>query len=904
MFLVLICMFGEFVLGLAVVHNVSVNDVSVSTEIIKGEINLTIVDENYEARITSNDNDEIILAEFLELNGVDFDCSTHGCFKDYGIGEDIAGKNFSVPASGKKTIGFVLYGNNVELTGLSFNIESDFDESYRVPLKIEFFEKKLWEFKEFSDTFLPKDWGCYDKVEREEGPQIGDNLYCESISISDSGELRVGADVIISNGETSDLTMSVFSEGGFGIPKTCTFSPGLEEKYCEIEGPFYADTYDVCVNSDETTDYHIYQEDDGENCGFVRSSSTGSIKDYAIFVQSQRYANSDELNPIEFNSDDINDDLLVIGDNLIGGDRYSRDCSGGCILPLSFSGVSQNISISNLKLEHEEGLEIVPDEDNIHDLTIGAVMVNFSGVLDLGLLGFSASKSMEYIVSLGSQELFNKTTEILMVPEIFSVMPLNPPAGVPIRFYARVNFSGNNSLSYKWDFGDGDVVITSEPNVLHSYADLDNYTLNLEVGAGLGLVSARNFSIEAISPRTAVDVNLVSKRSTLDGIMESFDGFTFWYKDALSNIANTSFFSDELDKLEVLRDNASDDQDFVDIAEHLYALNVPAMINIRDAHSPHLITQVEDIDVEVAVLAGGEEGELNNAYYMQPILAWQNKNIDASFSRSENLISLWNGDNNGALNVYSFNVSSDSTEESYFIINMPLSELSFREDVGAKESGESTVIVLNGKEDISFEFYYENDDAILFFVSPKLTSIILEDVIDTSCNYNLVCEKEYGENSINCRSDCKPKLEGIIYVLLGLMVMLIIYTILQVWYKHKYERYLFKDDRQMYNLLMYVTNARAQEMKDSRIAAVLRERGWASERVSYIVKKSRGKRTGLIEIIPIEKVAAFFRNRKARNVQAAKVVAKGPLPVGANIATGNRQQTRRNINKSRPQRKV
>ena len=97
-------------------------------------------------------------------------------------------------------------------------------------------------------------------------------------------------------------------------------------------------------------------------------------------------------------------------------------------------------------------------------------------------------------------------------------------------------------------------------------------------------------------------------------------------------------------------------------------------------------------------------------------------------------------------------------------------------------------------------------------------------------------------------------------------------------------------------------------MKDSRIAAVLRGRGWASERVSYIIKKSRGKRTGLVEIIPIEKVAAFLRNRKARNVQAAKVVAKGPLPVGAhdssNIATGNRRQMRRNINKSKSQRKI
>jgi hypothetical protein len=95
----------------------------------------------------------------------------------------------------------------------------------------------------------------------------------------------------------------------------------------------------------------------------------------------------------------------------------------------------------------------------------------------------------------------------------------------------------------------------------------------------------------------------------------------------------------------------------------------------------------------------------------------------------------------------------------------------------------------------------------------------------------------------------------------------------------------------MYNLLMYVTNARARGMGDDRIAAELRKQGWSSERVAYIIKKSRGQRTGLYEIIPFGKVSAFFRNRKAAKVEAAKV------------ATGAQQQRGRNINKSGFQRR-
>ena len=907
--LVLLCMFGEFALGAVTVHDVNVSNISLPSEIIKGEINLTISEADYDAKIESNNDDEIGLIDFLEFNSADFGCSPSGCMNGYEPLGNIAGETFSVPSSGEKTIGFVLYGDSVVLTGLSFSIESDFDESYRMPLIIKFFEEELWKFNEFSTTFLPKDWGCYDKVSRTTGDRrIGDSLYCELINIPNSGGLRVGADVSISNDETSDLTMSVYSEnsvgGTFG---TCDFNPSLGEEGCFINEDSSVGDYYVCISAAGDTDYYIYEESVGENCGFVGpSSQTESVKDYGIFVQSLKYADSSWLEWNEFNNGDLNEELLDIANEIIEG-RYDKDCSEGCVLPLVFSGVSQNVSISDIALAYKEGGELGDDEDCIYELNVSSVMINFDGVLDLEMLGFSVSKSMDYIVKLGGEELFGKVMEILLVPEIFSVSPLNPPAGVPIQFYAKVNFNDNSSLSYKWDFGDGKVVTTSEPSISHSYANLGNYTLNLEVGAGLGLTSKRSFEIEAISPRAAVDINLVSKRNALNKINSSFSNFTFWYKDALLNIVNATFFYDELDRLDEAKESAASDQNFVDIAKYLYTLNIPTRINIEDYHSSYLITEAEDVNVEAVVIAGGDESEVDSTYYREPILVWQNENIDVSFDKKEFLISLWNGDSNGVFNAYNFDISSRSNEESYFIINMPLSELFFKNDVGAKEAGDATVIVLGSEEDVSFEFYYENEEAISFFISPKLGSILLESAIDTSCNYNLVCEEEYGENSINCRSDCKPVTEAVIYVFLALVFVLIIYTILQVWYKHKYEKYLFKDGRQMYNLLMYVTNARAQGKKDSRIAVILRKRGWSSERVNYIIRKSRGRRTGLVEIIPIEKIAAFSRNRKARNVQAAKVVAKGPLPVGAynkNIITKNRQQMRRKINKSRFQRRV
>jgi len=232
--------------------------------------------------------------------------------------------------------------------------------------------------------------------------------------------------------------------------------------------------------------------------------------------------------------------------------------------------------------------------------------------------------------------------------------------------------------------------------------------------------------------------------------------------------------------------------------------------------------------------------------------------------------------------TYSFDVKMKDNREAYFVINKPFSELYFKESVGARKAGNATVIILPAGSDTSFEFYYESAEPTTFFVSPKLSFIVIKEDIDISCNYNFVCEEEYGEDSNTCRSDCKPIKGAIVYMILSLLFVFVFYIVLQVWYKHRYENYLFKDKRQLYNLLMYVTNARARGMKDDRISAELRSQGWSSERVNYIIKKSTGQRTGLYEIIPFGKVAAYFRNRAAKK----------------KFATGAQQQMRRNINKS------
>ena len=99
--------------------------------------------------------------------------------------------------------------------------------------------------------------------------------------------------------------------------------------------------------------------------------------------------------------------------------------------------------------------------------------------------------------------------------------------------------------------------------------------------------------------------------------------------------------------------------------------------------------------------------------------------------------------------MYSFEVVSRSDSESYFVINKPFSELYFNENVGARKAGDATSIILGAGEEKTFEFYYKDGSRGSFFVSPRLSSLVTEADIDTSCNFNEICEESLGENPDN-----------------------------------------------------------------------------------------------------------------------------------------------------------
>ena len=879
MFLVLVCVLVGVVSASVEVHNYSIEKEYALRDLIKGEINLTIVDEEFGSYVTSNNDDVIGLGDFLDKNWADYYCSPLDCSDGYEVLESGDEMTFFVPVSDVVYGGFVLNGENVEVTGISFDISSDFVVSSVLPIEIDFFEGSEWEWGEFSsDEFSLDNWGCYNHLIPVVGPPIRKSIYCEMITVSDTNALYVGA--VVDEGDTVDLKMSIYPELGGNDLGNCLFNPGTDEG-CVIEAGldeiFSGGDYQVCVSkpdSLDSTNYNLFQESEGEICGFVYSMGPGTgSSDYGIFAREAKYTGSEN-----FGSGDFDFASLVSAADSLVESKYGRNCSDSCVLPFVISGISQNVVVSNVVVDYfNNGIDAYVEESS--SLNVLPATVGFSGVLDLEMLGFNVTGGMLYRLLLGDVELLEEEIDIFPVPIVISVSPLNPPAGVPVEFRALVQFDTNGSLSYIWDFGDeSSPVSTNGPSVVHTYGELGNYSMSVEVSAGGNMTSERVFSIEAISPEVAVSETLYIKRKNLDGVISVLGGLPSWYSGILSGIIDVVFLDSELDRLDDARNATSGAGDYISIAEDLYALDVPVGLVFDSYSAPDLLTDMGDIDAGIIAEVGGA-GSGSDEDYKNPIFVWQNTYINAGVSSRAFAVLKDNGEKEIIFNVYDIDISSSGVESSYFVINKDRDDLFFKESVGESRVGEATVIDLGSGDSKSVSFYYEGSDGVSFFVSPKLSSLVIDSDIDASCNFNFICEE--GEDYKSCRSDCKPIGWAIFYGVLVLIGFLFVWGLLQFWYKRMYEGHLFKDRRQLYNLLMYVTNAGARGVGDLRMRSELRSKGWSRERVDYVLKKFRGKRVGMFEILPIGKIAAWWRNWRARR-----------------SVTKDQQQIRRNINKS------
>ncbi|PIN93768.1 hypothetical protein COU54_01915 [Candidatus Pacearchaeota archaeon CG10_big_fil_rev_8_21_14_0_10_31_24] len=812
---------------------------------VEGSIDLLIENELYDNLLTSNFEGGIKLIDLLKVNNLnqykDYNCTTQNCMPAYSR-DGASIENFGL--EDEKVVGFEIDGSNIEINSIDFYVESDIGSSCGEQIKIEPFgnnDSTLYNTEYNSRLYecSLKDSGCFSyslNSDKYKTVTIGVNSYCNQIVLNPAPSYKFGIVTEVKD-NSSKLNMNLFNSelDKLGECELNIDGIGRVESECIInQSIINREKYFVCVSNEESNDnYEMRFENEGNVCGgaSVGKTNTG---DYEIIAVPVRYSSLDNLSVSKAFSEIYNEDLSAEADSYIAR-VYDRDCSDSCVIPFLFSGDSQNIKLKNISMKYSfEGTQIT--EKKMYSLSElkPKIRSELPVKLDLSNAHFKIpidSQEKELKLELGGKTIERIPIEIEKGFS-FNLVPNVVSLGVDTLFFLT---SSDNITSSKWDFGDGIKKDSLDYTSRHRYTKLDDYIVKVTAmnNKKVSITKEFNISIDAVDS---------SARRLLDEAKESIDKFKLEVnklssdslKNNINSLENISEISKKIEILESKYSKAQNDSEYVAIIDELISLNIPKGLSKTSSGTLPFSVGFSSIDLSYmekiseydVPVDKTDEVELN-------LIDWNRKNFKTetyfevySVLTSENKLEP-------IITSYRIKLNPEKTLDSgnYLIIDYPLENLytsgEFKEISTDSVSG--SAVLIDGKSEIVFNIkgnVFPND--LGMYLSPDLQNFVIEYPMFNPAKLPLGLAIFWG-----------------FLIVVGFFST---YIILQEWYKKHYEKYLFGNPDDLYNIITFIHNSRNSGISDGESRKKLKEMDWHGEQINFVYKKLDGQRTGMFEI--------------------------------------------------------
>lgn len=853
--------------------NISFDSNQLNGEFLSGSFALSLLDAPTDL-IFYSELGQITLEQLLINDGKTVGCENTNCSGLYTVidsGSSLL-KTTAIPSG--VSYGLLFKGEGVSSSALDMTVSASFAESNKLPFSIAIGNDYRWYFDLASknlSNFRQITYGCFNPAITLSEGNIDSNGYCEEVNLTDSKEYFLGAN--ISGSGFEEFVFSLVQDGSEldACSETVEFARYNETVGCTLTLPEKQSSgkYMVCIRtqSEGTSSYKIKKENSGVNCGHYSSGS--SLADYSLFVKVPFYASSTGIIDLgeSFSSnsvDSINGYLSSV---------YNGECSNGCVVPIIFYGNDVALNISSIKSDYSS-LTGPERSTKLYSLIRDAYRIDVFETISFKsfnwIVDFYGNKSLDvYLEGDGAtNKLFSKEIYVKSVPFAARVYPVSAPAGIEGYFYAVV--SGDFSKLI-WNFGDGSSVIeTNVSFAKHRYANIST-EYNLTVTAiGTNSSISKYFTITTVSPENYINETLENKRLKFNKINSEVNGLPILYRDFVRNKLQLDSIQAGLVQIETDRVLALSSEDFLNIINKINLLDVPESISISESKIGSL--SFTYMSINPSLLSEIIPGNYSLFEEYRPLIyGWQLKNINSSVINKKFVVTNEKNEKTELIVTYDINLKSKSEDNSYFIIQRPQSDIHFASGINSFDiNGEATYIEIAPKQERTISFFIEGAQDSVMFVSPALDVLSINQEI-SACKIDDVCDRSNGENSDNCRSDCIPVLSTTLMICGLLFVLLVVYTLLQIWYVVKYEKYLFKDRSHVFNLLAFINNSKLNSKSSGDISSALVSSGWSHEQIEYAIKKSEGKNTGMFEILPVQKLIARMEMNKAEKIKAENV---------------------------------
>ncbi len=359
-----------------------------------------------------------------------------------------------------------------------------------------------------------------------------------------------------------------------------------------------------------------------------------------------------------------------------------------------------------------------------------------------------------------------------------------------------------------------------------SVLDLFGYKITLENQT----ILMENITIS--NAQEIVSEELEKKKTKLQNITNEINTFSLFLRAQIKSKLDISGIESNLTNLELIYNSSSENFDL--ILEELEKIEIPeSVFETETANQISFVANENNIDLDVLQSIGG--GSYNFSYedqYKNAIIFWTQENLGPKITFKK-ISAQYEDQEINLLTYIEVIINHDISNEVYFIVE-DINNLEFDKDYGESIEGDyifidfeqvNTKIIFTTSEDLDI-------DNLPFFISPPLGMILLND---------------FGEEIIDSDKELKVSkwiLFSLILLLL-IIIFVIIYFILKFWYDKKYENYLFKNRNNLYNLVVYINNAKKKGIKDGEIERNLKKAKWSNEQIRYVMRKYAGRRTGL-----------------------------------------------------------
>ncbi len=821
---------------------------------LKGWINLSFLNQQGDATFSDSFGNKINLINLLKLNSdAEYNCIPEGCESNY-VGTNAGTtKTFILKSKNSILKGFVLNGQINSVETLNMSLTSNAPTSCFNQLEVDFFEDGTTDFGNDKATdsvcsFL-QSYGCFDLNKPSDEFFIDSQPYCQRVTLSKSPGFRFGAWAKKESGNMN-LSISLYSSSGEDIEKNCRLpdaSTSGGEITCDINFLLTEpEEIYVCLNGIGDGVYKTRGYSNANGCGFHSIPKISEKAAFQIYAQGKRFNTPGQINISNKFADgtDINYQIQNYLQQKYGTDI---ECpSGGCVVPIKISSEQdQSITLANLLSQYTS---IGPTADNkFYDAQKTAPLI-ISGFEEIFLDDANFSVPSDYgnqslVLNFNGTDVVQKDIAIEVVPVINFLSPLTTASAVPTTFTVNID-NASTITNYIWAFGEGEILTTTKNSAEYTYNNSGTYEIKITTTDSEGRTSSGKFSVAVGSPKDFVNQTLEMDVKNLNNIKQKLNELPQFYREQIDGVIKTQELNSQIVQIQKDYASAASEDDYKEIVTELLKLKIPdSIIESKKAQGITYYPSAETIDISALQQIGGgsyDIGQEND--YINAIINWESENIKVEINFTE--FSAGYGEATSPI-IRAFNVNINVINSLKFnplIILRNLQDLKFQDEYLQSKSGDYVYTDLSSNS-INLDFTTTEDvdfENLPFFISPDLSRI-----------------------SIETNNDNNTPTENIniwFWLALGALMIgaVIVYLFMSAWYKNDYENYLFRNKRNLYNLLSYVHNSKRNGMNETQIHERLKKAGWNSEQITYALNKHSGRRNEL----PFGNLfGGFFKNK-------------------------------------------